>query len=85
MFFIFSVHYQSITKYRFGRPATNGNLLYESCVRRMRKIRYRWLKYLNNEEDEDENNDDEEDNDVEDNDAEDENDDEDNDGEDDNL
>ena len=32
MFDIFSVHYQSITKYRFGRPAADGNLLYETCV-----------------------------------------------------
>ena len=30
--FYFSVHYQSITKYNFGRPATDGNLLYETYV-----------------------------------------------------
>ena len=28
----FSVHYQSTTKYRFGRLATDWNLLYETCV-----------------------------------------------------
>ena len=32
MFSPFSVHYQPITKCRFGRPATDGNLLYETCV-----------------------------------------------------
>ena len=32
MFSTYSVHYQPITKYRFGRPATDGNLLYETCV-----------------------------------------------------
>ena len=31
MFSTFSVHYQSITQYRFGRPATDGKLLYETC------------------------------------------------------
>ena len=30
--FYFSVHYQSITEYRYGRPTTDGNLLYETCV-----------------------------------------------------
>ena len=32
MFSTLSVHYQSITIYRFGRPATDGYLLYETCV-----------------------------------------------------
>ena len=32
MFSTFSVHYPSITEYRFGRPATDGNHLYETRV-----------------------------------------------------
>ena len=32
MFSTYSVHYPSITEYRFGRPATAGNPLYETPV-----------------------------------------------------
>ena len=32
MFSTFSVHYPSITEYRFGRPTTDGNHLYETPV-----------------------------------------------------
>ena len=35
-------YYQSITKYRFGRPATDGNLLYEICVSSGIAIDYLW-------------------------------------------
>ena len=36
MFTTFSVHYKSITKYKFGRPATDGYLFYETCVTSLR-------------------------------------------------
>ena len=32
LFSTFSVRYPSITEYKFGRPATDGNLLYETPV-----------------------------------------------------
>ena len=48
MFSTFSVHYLSITKDRFGRPATVGNLLYETCGILMYKITVAWPNLWSN-------------------------------------